>query len=90
MASTRSLSNRYCRMLLSPEPAPPAPAPVEGRPSQGKGGSRAGKKPCPFWIHATAKRQLDRMVFEMETTAQALITEAINDLFKKYNQPPIA
>jgi hypothetical protein len=73
--------------VFAPELAPAAPLPTQ---SQGKGGSRAGKKPCPFWIHATAKRQLDRMVFEMETTAQALITEAINDLFKKHNLPPIA
>lgn len=76
--------------VFAPEPPPAAPVPTEGKAAQGKGGSRAGKKPCPFWIYATAKRQLDRMVFEMETTSQALITEAINDLFKKYNQPPIA
>jgi hypothetical protein len=73
-------------------PAVPAvPTSPSQQPASGKGaGSRAGKKPLPFWTPEAAKKQLDFMVVEMDTTAQALITEALNDLFKKYGKPPIA
>jgi hypothetical protein len=53
-------------------------------------GPRAGKKAVLIWVPPGAKRQLDRMVFEMETSAQALLVEALNDLFKKYDLPGIA
>ena len=53
-------------------------------------GSRAGKKAAPFWMPAAAKKQLDYLTVEQDTTQQALLTEALNDLFKKYGKPPIA
>lgn len=53
-------------------------------------GPRAGKRAVPFWMPEAAKRQLDLMVVEQDTTKQAVLTEAINDLFKKYGKPPIA
>lgn len=53
-------------------------------------GPRAGKKAAPFWIPAAAKKQLDFLTVEQETTCQALLTEALNDLFKKHGKPPIA
>jgi hypothetical protein len=53
-------------------------------------GARAGKKAIPFWVPAAAKKQLDYLTLEEETTQQALLTEALNDLFKKYGKPPIA
>jgi hypothetical protein len=53
-------------------------------------GPRAGKKAAPFWMPAAAKKQLDFLTVEQETTQQALLTEALNDLFKKYDKPPIA
>ena len=53
-------------------------------------GPRAGKKAAPFWMPAAAKKQLDFLTVEQETTQQALLTEALNDLFRKYGKPPIA
>lgn len=43
-----------------------------------------------FRIKATAKRQLDKMAFDDETTKQALFDEALNDLFIKHGKPEIA
>jgi hypothetical protein len=77
-------------MFAPKQPDAPPPVTTETMPT-GKGtGSRAGKKASPLWLPAAAKRQLDGMVYEMDTTAQALLTEAVNDLFKKYDKPPIA
>ncbi len=52
--------------------------------------SRTGKKAAPFWMPAAAKKQLDYLTIEQDTTLQALLTEALNDLFKKYGKQPIA
>ena len=41
-------------------------------------------------LNETAKKQLDIMAAESDTTRQSLIIEAINDFFKKYSKPPIA
>ena len=62
--------------------------PITNRPKST--GPRAGKKAAPFWMPEAAKRQLDFMVVEKDTTKQALLTEALNDLFRKYGKPPIA
>lgn len=53
-------------------------------------GSRTGKRATPFWTPTAAKKQLDLLAVDMDTTIQALLTEAVNDLFKKYDRPPIA
>jgi hypothetical protein len=53
-------------------------------------GPRAGKKAAPFWMPEAAKRQLDIMAIDQDTTLQGLLTEALNDLFRKYEKPPIA
>jgi hypothetical protein len=65
-----------------------APGPVINRPKST--GPRAGKKAVPLWLPAAAKRQLDLLVIEQDTTKQALLSEAVNDLFKKYRKPQIA
>ena len=65
-----------------------ATGPVINRPKST--GPRAGKKAVPLWLPAAAKRQLDLLVIEQDTTKQALLSEAVNDLFKKYRKPPIA
>jgi len=63
-------------------------APVINRPKST--GPRAGKKGVPLWLPAAAKRQLDILVIEQDSTKQALLSEAVNDLFKKYGKQPIA
>jgi len=51
---------------------------------------REGKKALPFWVPTAAKKQLALLAIEEETTQQELLTEALNDLFKKRSKPPIA
>jgi hypothetical protein len=70
----------------TPETSPATAAPGRAKST----GPRAGKRAVPFWMPEAAKRQLDLMVVEQDTTKQAVLTEAINDLFKKYGKPPIA
>ena len=41
-------------------------------------------------LSSAAKKQLDMMAVELDTTRQALIEEAINELFRRHNKPPIA
>ena len=51
---------------------------------------RQGRAAVPFWTTITAKRQLRLLAANRDTTQQALLTEALNDLFRKYHQPPVA
>jgi len=51
---------------------------------------RAGKRATLFHIPAAAKKQLAVLAIERETTQQALLAEALNDLFKKHGKPAIA
>jgi hypothetical protein len=44
----------------------------------------------PFWTTATAKKQLRLLAAEEETTQQALLTEALNTLFRARGKPPVA
>lgn len=51
---------------------------------------RAGKKQTIFHMPESAKKQLAILAIETEQTQQALLSEALNDLFKKYGKPQIA
>jgi hypothetical protein len=51
---------------------------------------RVGRAALPFWTTTTAKKQLRLLAAEEETTQQALLTEALNDLFRKHGRPPVA
>ena len=52
--------------------------------------SRIGKKPVTGFFEPSVSRQLKRLGLDHERTMQELIQEALNDLFRKYEQPPIA
>ena len=52
--------------------------------------SRIGKKPVTGFFEPAVSRQLKRLGLDHERTMQELIQEALNDLFRKYEQPPIA
>ena len=52
--------------------------------------SRVGKKPVTGFFEPAVSRQLKRLGLDHERTMQDLIQEALNDLFRKYEQPPIA
>lgn len=52
--------------------------------------SRQGKKALTGYFDPEVLKQLKIMAATEETTIQALMTEALNDLFKKYRKPHIA
>ena len=72
--------------LVDPEaPAPSATLRVSHSPP-----SRVGKKPVTGFFEPAVSRQLKRIGLDQEKTMQDLIQEALNDLFRKYDLPPIA
>jgi hypothetical protein len=52
--------------------------------------SRVGKRLVAGHFDPVAARQLKQLALDQDTTAQALLTEAINDLFVKHHLKPIA
>ena len=52
--------------------------------------SRQGKKALTGFFDPAALKQIKMMAVTEDTTIQALLTEALNDLFKKHSKPPIA
>ena len=75
----------------------PAPEPVETRPAEPEPvawkavpPSRRGKKALTGYFDPSALKQLRVLAASEDMTMQALMTEAINDLFKKYGKPHIA
>ena len=60
---------------------------------QGRAGlppSRQGKKALTGYFDPEVVKQLKVMAAAEDTTIQALMSEALNDLFKKYGKPHIA
>lgn len=52
--------------------------------------SRNGKLQISAFFAKNAKKQFEILCVEMEKNQTEMLTEAINDLFKKYGKPPIA
>jgi hypothetical protein len=52
--------------------------------------TRAGKKKVTVSLDPTAHKQLRQLGLDRDMTTEALLIEAINDLFKKYAKRPIA
>ena len=52
--------------------------------------SRVGKQLVGSFFEKNVKKQFVMLALEEEKNQSELLTEAINDLFKKYNKPPIA
>jgi hypothetical protein len=51
---------------------------------------RVGKRGKLFYMVEAAEKQLSILAIEKDTTQQALLTEAVNDLFRKYKRDAIA
>lgn len=74
------------------------PASVVLNESQGEGPrllravppSRAGKKPITGFFEPEVSRQIKKVALDKDKTMQELLQEALNDLFRKYDLPPIA
>ena len=67
-------------------PLPAAPAPVRSTLAP----SRRGKRNVSAYIDATAAKQLRLLSVERDTSTQALVEEALNDLFRKHGKSAIA
>lgn len=52
--------------------------------------SRVGKKPVTGFFDPAVSRQIKKLGLDQEKTMQELLQEAFNDLFRKYDLPPIA
>jgi len=52
--------------------------------------SRVGKKTVAAHFDPAVSRQLKQLGLDRDTSTQALLREAINDLFAKYGKPTIA
>jgi hypothetical protein len=52
--------------------------------------SREGKKPVTGFFSPEISRQIKKLGLEQDKTMQHLLQEALNDLFRKYDLPPIA
>lgn len=52
--------------------------------------SRIGKRAITGFFDPAAAKQFKRLALEKDMTVQLLLAEAINDVFVKYKQSPIA
>ncbi len=85
----------------SPPPSPSPPKPPEraaaapaanqaARPAGFYAATRIGKKKVTAALDPAAHKQLKALAVEIDGTTEGLLTEAINDLFKKHGKPEIA
>ena len=81
---SRPASRTSAATAVLERPSPTAPVRTVTVPS------RIGKKPVTGFFEPAVSRQLKRLGLDHERTMQELIQEALNDLFRKYEQPPIA
>ena len=76
----------------APSPAPAEPAAVEPAPAgrYPKAKTREGKRVATCYLEREAHRQLQKIVFDEETTMQDLLVEGINAVFEKRGLSRIA
>lgn len=70
----------------TPEPGPTSAAPVA---RSYFAATRVGKKKVTAALSPAAHKQLKGLAVEHETKSEALLAEAIRDLFSKYGKPAI-
>jgi creatinine amidohydrolase/Fe(II)-dependent formamide hydrolase-like protein len=86
------------RAVATEAPPPSPPRPVEKPatavlPAQSKAfyaATRLGKKKATATLSEAAHTQLKALSVDRHTTVEALLTEAINDLFRKHGKAAIA
>jgi hypothetical protein len=69
--------------------APAAPAPKAPASKPYFAATRAGKKKVTLALSPAAHKQLKGLAVEHETKSEALLAEALRDLFSKDGKPPI-
>lgn len=83
--------------VARPEPAaapavpPPFTHPSPEREAKGfYAATRAGKKKLTTAVDPGVHVQFRQLALELDKKGEALLIEAINDLFRKYGKPPLA
>ena len=69
------------------EPVATAP---ETTPSSQRAATREGRVSLPFYVPVSARIQLKTLAAQLQTTNQDLLTEGLNEVFRKHSLPPIA
>ncbi len=85
-----SFDHRSSTTKETVEPTPVPTSSATGQPKAPLPPSRQGKKALTGYFDPAVLKQIKMMAAAEETTIQALMTEAINDLFKKHGKPHIA
>lgn len=67
-----------------------APAQDEVGPDPAKSGGRSGKVSIGFWTAKEARKQLHMLALQEDTTAEKLMNEALNLLFRNRDLPRVA
>lgn len=84
------------RQAVAPEPAPPPPPtpptvvePIPGGREAGfYAATRVGKKKVTATLLPAEHKRLRQLALERDVTTEALLNEAIGDLFAKYGKAP--
>lgn len=96
MAKRPSLAETMRQVTVIPEPPPAAPPKAEPMPAPTEkaapvaaakpffAATRAGKKKVTATVSPADHKHLKSLAVERETTTEALLSEAIADLFAKY------
>jgi hypothetical protein len=91
-ALSQAAGHAFSRPQISENPASTVPRGTENRSSRSSpiAPSRAGKKPITGFFEPEVSRQIKKVALDQDKTMQELLQEALNDLFRKYDLPPIA
>jgi hypothetical protein len=92
-ALSQAAGHAFSRPAVLDMPLPDAPQEPDGqgpRLLQAVAPSRAGKKPITGFFDPEVSKQIKKVALDKDRTMQELLQEALNDLFRKYDLPPIA
>lgn len=67
-----------------------APILPETTPASKRASTREGRVSLPLYVPVSARVQLKKLAAELQTTNQDLLTEGLNEVFRKHGLPPIA
>jgi len=91
LAEVAAAAGSTRKTSLPESPPPSAPEPEQSRASRPRAKTRAaGTKQIAGHFPAEVAWQLRELAVERRTTVQALLGEALNDLFQKHGKPEIA
>jgi hypothetical protein len=93
MDGFRSMEAQNATRRHPPKAAPPTVASVQEQPAavaQPRTQSRYGKVAITHWVDPAVRKQLAQLALDYDRSQGEFAAEALNLLFEKYGQPPIA